>query len=104
MFENPLFVVGVLCFGYVYFFLSDQLWDRLEQLGKLLPESSKNAMMTRSSIKVFGFFTVNLNIVPKTKEEKELVKEITKTLVLGRCLIALGGVCFLLFYLLHSAS
>lgn len=104
MLQHLLIVVGVLCVGFVGFFLSDRLWGWLEKLGEPVPLPPPYALMTRMLVNMWKFFEFELQVAPKTKQEKELVQEITKILVLGRVLLAIGAVCFLVAYLLHNHS
>jgi hypothetical protein len=59
-------------------------------------------MTSRVTLAFMKIFKLDLKIDPKTKEERELIVQITKTVAVARLLLVLAVLCGLASYLLTA--
>jgi hypothetical protein len=95
-------VLGTGCFLYLYFVLAARISKLFDSLGEPYQHSHPLANTTKLSLAFMKMFTLNLTVQPKTKQEKELVQEITRVVKTARILLAICVLSFLTAYIAYK--
>ena len=99
MITTVLFVIGGACLFFVYFFLGYRIMTLYDRLRRPVPSPPPMVMTTRLTLALGKIFRMNLDVEPKTKEERAIVEEIKKTVKAARILLIVAVLAFLLAYL-----
>ena len=104
MIEILFLVIGFGCLFFVYFFLSSRIITLYDKLKRPVPSPPPFVATTRLTVAFFKMFKMNLEVEPKTKEEKAVVEEIKKIVRTARILLIITVLAFLAAYLVFKVA
>ena len=103
MIEIVLLIIGGACFYLVYFVLCSRIITLYDRLNRPVPTPPPLIATTRLSLALLKIFKMDLEVEPKTKEEKDLIDEIRKVIKTARILLIIAILAFILAFFVFKA-
>ena len=95
MIEKLLLSIGIVCVLFVYFYSCNRILTLYDKLKQPLPYPPPGVAITRLTLAFSKIIKMDIEVDPKTKEERAILVEIKKIIKTARVLLIIALFAFL---------